>query len=447
MIKKNPFICFLLIWFGDFISTIGSGLSAFALGVYAFESTGLATSTAMVVLCSFLPAFVLRPLGGVLADRFNRAFIMLLGNLGSALSIGLTILLLNKGALNLFYIYPGIIFSSIFFACQNPAYKASVSDFLPEKLYSKASGLLQLSNAGQFLIAPFLAGILMSFLSIKAVLMIDAFTFLFSAALVLIVVFYFGVVEKKRDSKSLSIRKDIIVAVNVIFKNKGIAFLVSIVAFLLFYVGLLQTLLAPMVLSFSTARMLGIAQSICGLGMLATSSYISVFQRKHSNQRILSISLLLMGISFSFIGIFQNIWSVILPGIMFFSVVPFVNSSIDVLIRKNIDNEAQGRVWSLISVFTYLGAVIAYASSGFLADKVFNPLFISGGLLESSLGKIFGVGVSRGIAFMFFLAGILVSILSVVVYKSKRIFQLENEKLAGSDSEIVSFSREVVDVE
>lgn len=438
MIKNTPFSCFLLIWTGDFISTIGSGLSAFALGVYAFDRTGLATSTAMVVLCSFLPAFLFRPLGGVLADRFNRTFLMLVGNIGSAVGIGVTFLLLDKSASNLFFIYPGIMLSSIFFACQNPAYKASVSDFLPEELYSKASGLLQLSNAGQFLIAPFLAGILMSMFSIKIVLLIDAFTFLFSAALVLLVILRFNIPEKKHaEAKKFSIKEDIYFGLKVIFKNKGIVFLISIVALLLFYVGLLQTLLPPMVLSFSTASVLGISQSVCALGMLAASFFITVVQRKQSNRRILSISLFFMGISFSFIGIVQNIWSVIIPGIIFFSVIPFVNSSVDVLIRKNISNEAQGRAWSLISVFTYLGAVIAYASAGFLADKVFNPLFLPGGILEGSFGKVFGVGAGRGIAFMFFLSGILVSFLSVVVYKSRRIVELEE----------ISFLRESVGVE
>lgn len=438
MIKNTPFSCFLLIWTGDFISTIGSGLAAFALGVYAFDSTGLATSTAMVMLCSFLPAFLLRPLGGVLADRFNRTFLMLAGNIGSAIGIGVTFLLLDKSASNFVFIYPGIILSSIFFACQNPAYKASVSDFLPEELYSKASGLLQLSNAGQFLIAPFLAGILMSMFSIKIVLLIDAFTFLFSAALVLLVILRFNIPKKKpAEVNKFSIKEDISVGLKVIFKSKGIVFLISIVALLLFYVGLLQTLLPPMVLSFSTASVLGISQSVCALGMLAASGFISVVQRKQSNRRILSISLFFMGVSFSFIGIVQNIWSVIIPGIIFFSVIPFVNSSVDVLIRKNIGNEAQGRAWSLISVFTYLGAVIAYASAGFLADRVFNPLFLPGGILEESFGKVFGVGVGRGIAFMFFLSGILVSFLSVVVYKSRRIVELEE----------ISFFRGSVDVE
>ncbi len=63
----------------------------------------------MVVLCSFLPAFLFRPLGGVLADRFNRTLLMLAGNIGSAIGIGVTFLLLDRSASNLVFIYPGIM--------------------------------------------------------------------------------------------------------------------------------------------------------------------------------------------------------------------------------------------------------------------------------------------------------------------------------------------------
>lgn len=447
MIKRNSFYCFMIIWSGDFISTIGSGLSAFALGVYAFDRTGLAASTAMVVLCSFLPAFLLRPFGGVLADRFNRALLMLIGNIGSAFGVVLVILFLDKSTSSLIYIYPGIIITSIFFSLQNPAYKASVSDFLPEELYSKASGLLQLSSAAQYLIAPFLAGILMSIASIKAVLIIDIITFIFSAAVVIFAMMQFNISKKKCGSEKFSLKNDILFGLKIVFNNKGIVFLVLIVSLLLFYVGLIQTLLAPMVLSFSSAWILGISQSVCAMGMLISSCFISFVQRKKSNRQVLSISLFFMGLSFSLIGIFQNIWSVVIPGILFFSTIPFVNSSVDVLIRKNIGNEAQGRAWSLISVFTYIGSVIAYASAGFFADRIFNPLFLPGGILESSFGKVFGVGSGRGIAFMFFLAGIFVTLLSLIVYKSKRILELEKNNFSSATMEKISYTSDALSIE
>ncbi len=416
---------FLIVWLGDFISTIGSGLTAFCLGVYAFKLTGHATSTAMVVLFSFLPAFLLRPVGGVLADRMDRTILMILGNLGSALGIGLVSVVLTKDTSNLMLVYPGIIISSLFFALQTPAYKASASDFLSPQLYAKASGLLQLTNAAQFLIAPLLGGILMTVMNIRCVLLVDIATFLFSAVAVLLVKFRLNIKFSSTKQEKQHFFAEIAEGLQMIIRNRGILILVSLISLLLFYIGLIQTLLTPLVLSFADAKTLGMAQSICAIGMLIASIIISTVNRKAKNILILTTSVALMGIFFSFIGICENIWAIIIPGFLFFCTIPFANSSVDVLIRQNIDNEKQGRVWSLISVVTYLGSMIAYVTAGVLADKIFNPLFMPGGRLADNLGQIFGVGQGRGIAFIFFLSGLFVVLISILIFRSKSIWQLE----------------------
>ena len=136
-----------------------------------------------------------------------------------------------------------------------------------------------------------------------------------------------------------------------------------------------------------------------------------------------------MGLFFSFIGISESFYGVIIPGFFFFLMIPYLNSSIDLLIRKNIDNEKQGRVWSLISVITYLGSLVAYAIAGFLADKIFNPLFMPGGFFSRNfLGYIFGVGKGRGITFIFFISGMLIMGLSCFVFRSQLIWELDGDK-------------------
>lgn len=423
--NKANFSKFLIIWMGELISTIGSGITAFALGVYAFRLTGLATSVAMVVLFTFLPAFLLRPIGGVLADRANRFILMILGNLGSAFGILLVYLLLADKSNDLIMIYPGIVISSIFVALQNPAFKASVTDLLPPELFAKASGLVQLSGSAQFLIAPLVAGFLMTIMNVRYVLLIDILSFVVSALLVFVV--WWTIKEKCKPITRTETHffAEMSEGFRAIVANRGVLVLVILVSLLLFYIGLIQALLAPMILSFSSTRTLGIAQSVCAIGMLLSAIIISTHVRKGNNVIILCVSLALMGLFFSFIGILPNFWVIVIPGFLFFAALPFVNSSLDVLIRQNISNEKQGRVWSLISVMTNSGAMLAYAISGFLADKIFNPLFMPGGALSTNLGHIFGVGPGRGIAFIFFLSGVFVIILSVFIYKSKSIRKLD----------------------
>ena len=426
MTEKKAFSRFLLIWSGEFLSGIGTGLTAFTLAAYAFKRTGLATSAAMIVLFTFLPAFVLRPVGGVLADRMDRQLLMIFGNLGSALGIVLILVLMTVNNHGLWVIYPGAALSSVFVAFHNPAYKASVSDFLPRKLYEKASGLLQLSGAAPLLLAPLIAGFLMSLLDIRFILLIDILTFVFSAVVILFIRRTMKEnVKERSESKESHFINEMAEGFKTIIEKRGILILTSVVSLILFYVGLLQALLGPMVLSFTDTATLGTAQSICAIGMLISSLIIGAFGGKRNHVLVLSIALGLMGLFFSFIGMRGNIRMIIIPGFLFFFTLPFANSSIEVLIRQNISNEKQGRAWSLISFITYFGAIIAYGIAGFLADKIFNPLFMPGGALALSLGHIFGMGPGRGIAFIFFISGVVVTFLSIIIYRSKSIRQLD----------------------
>ena len=112
---------------------------------------------------------------------------------------------------------------------------------------------------------------------------------------------------------------------------------------------------------------------------------------------------------------------------MFFCTLPFVNTSFDVLIRKNVDSEIQGRVWAIVSLVSQFGMVIAYSVSGILADYIFNPLLKEGGILVSTAGKIIGSGQGRGIGLMFIIFGLVVSAMGIVIKKVKILKSLEKE--------------------
>ena len=72
---------FMMIWFGELFSSIGSGMTAFALSVYVYELTGSVSYVSLVTLLAYMPTILLSPLGGVLADRYDRRLLMIIGDL------------------------------------------------------------------------------------------------------------------------------------------------------------------------------------------------------------------------------------------------------------------------------------------------------------------------------------------------------------------------------
>ena len=138
--KHSGFKIYLLIWLGTFISEIGTGMTSFALGIYIYQLTGQAASSALVTLCAFLPGLLMTPLAGILADRYDRRLLMALGDGLSGLGVLWIYFSLQTSQPSLLNICLGAAISSVFSALVNPAFRATISDLVPKDQISKATG-------------------------------------------------------------------------------------------------------------------------------------------------------------------------------------------------------------------------------------------------------------------------------------------------------------------
>ena len=68
---------FLVVWAGQLVSVTGTALTGFGLQVWIYLETGSVTRLALVSLAYALPAVLLSPFAGVLADRLDRRLAML----------------------------------------------------------------------------------------------------------------------------------------------------------------------------------------------------------------------------------------------------------------------------------------------------------------------------------------------------------------------------------
>lgn len=423
MEQTKSFKKFLIIWFGELVSSIGSGLTAFALAVYVYKTTQSATYVSLVTLSMFLPTILLSPIGGVLADRFDRRLMMIIGDSFSALGLIYILVVMLTGDIKIWQICLGVMFSSIFCSLMEPAYKATITDLLTEEQFAKASGLVQLASSSRYLLSPIIAGFLLVVTNVKAILIIDICTFLVTVLAVSVV--RKNIIKKTSDRKTLSFKNDLKEGWNSIISVKGILLLTILLTVVTFYIGFMQTLFTPMVLPLANEKTLGTILSISAIGMLLGSLFIGIFNIKKNYSNILAIGLGFTGLFFSLMGLTTNIYVITVTGFLFFSTLPFVNTSADVLIRRNIENEKQGRAWGIIGIISQLGYVFAYALSGVLADYIFNPMLRDGGLLTSTVGRIVGTGQGRGVGLLFIVSGIFIVILSFIISKIKSLKMLE----------------------
>jgi len=412
MENKSNFGKFMLLWAGELISSIGGGLTSFGLGVYVFAQTGSAAGMALITLLGFLPTFFFSVPAGVLADRYDRRLLMMIGDGFSAFGILYILICMMQGDVAIWQIGIGVFVSSTFQALLEPAYRATVTDLLTSEEYSRASGLVNIAGSSRYLISPLIAGLLLSISDVKLLMIIDICTFFLT--LISTAVVKKGIAKKESETKE-SFFESFKSGWQAVHGRKGVFVLIMVSSAITLFMGVFQILAEPMVLAFADAKTLGIAETICASGMLVSSVYLGIRGIKNNFVLVLGGSLILAGVGIIGFGMWENIIVMSVFGFGFFLMLPFANNCLDYLVRTNIPDELQGRAWGLIGFLSQIGYVVAFGTSGVFSDL---------------LGKAFGIGVGRGAAIVVIVSGILLIIISLILLRLKSVKETERVAMA-----------------
>lgn len=423
MEKKNEFQKFMIIWIGELISNIGSGMTAFGLGIYVWEVTHSAVSVSLVELAAFLPMILLSPVAGVLADRYDRRILMILGDAVSALGLIAMLFIMSVTDIAIWQICICVAIDSAFVSLLDPAYKATITDLVTEDEYTKASGMMSIASSSKFLISPVIGGLLLAAFGMKLILLIDILTVVVTVCAIFTV--RKSIAKKPVLKADWNFNNEAKEGMSIIVKNRGVLELIVLVSLLTFYLGFLQVLSKPMILPLCNEKITGILQTVCACGMLFSSILIGSGNFKRKYVDVMVTAFIVSGISMIGFGATPNIIVITIFGFLFFCALPYANTSLDVLVRRSIENDKQGRVWGLISLISQLGYVVAYALAGILSDYIFNPSLQEGGALSDTVGKIIGTGETRGMGLLIMITGILMIVTALYIMRSKTIRALE----------------------
>ncbi len=178
---------FLIIWLGQIISILASGMSNFALTIWLFQQTRSATAMGLMQVCYILPFLLISPIAGVMVDRYNRKLMMMVSDLAAVAATAGILVLQALGLLQFWHLYVAAVFFGLGNTFQWPAYSAAISTMIPKEQYGRANGLMSLMEAGPGVLSPILAGALLPLLGLTGILLIDVLTFFFAIGALLIV--------------------------------------------------------------------------------------------------------------------------------------------------------------------------------------------------------------------------------------------------------------------
>jgi DHA3 family macrolide efflux protein-like MFS transporter len=404
---------FFIVWLGQLVSTFGSGLTAFAVGVWLFQQTGTVTPLALLLLFKTLPVIALSPFAGALVDRRDRRQVMLLADGAAACTTILLALLFLGGQIERWQLYGLVALAAAAESLQAPAFLASVSLLVPEAQYGRAAGLAQVAQAVADILAPTLAGVLLVTIGVSGVLLIDFATFLAAVGTLIMVRFPHVYPASPAQGSGRGQLREFAAGLHVIATRRGLPTLLGFFVIVSFLGGLIGALIQPLVLSFTTPQALGLILSVAGAGLLGGSLVLSAWGGPARQIDGVLAFCLSFGLCVAAIGLRPVGWLVGLAAFGAHFSAPFVDGLNQAIWQRAVDPAVQGRAFAARQMATRASQALAFAAAGPLADRLFEPLMGAGGLLAGSAGVALRVGPGRGIGLIFTLAGLLTALTAV----------------------------------
>ncbi|MHA1473775.1 MAG: MFS transporter [Promethearchaeota archaeon] len=198
--SRNSFQAFLFFWSGQLFSILGSNIVSF---VIIWTITELApnnnTVLSIAAFLAFIPFVVFVPIAGVIADKWNKKYLILISDSLQALLTLIYIIILALGNLQIWHIYVIGFLRGTCAAFHEPVSFSVLSIMTPKDKLSRMNGLNTLFSSLVRIIAPVIAGFLMIYLDTVWVLSIDIITFLIALVPIIYIAFP-NVLESSKES-------------------------------------------------------------------------------------------------------------------------------------------------------------------------------------------------------------------------------------------------------
>lgn len=150
---------FARLWTAAFFSETAEWMLQVALPVFIYRMTGSAASTAASVVLGLLPAVLLSPVAGVLADRWNRRLVLCVVCAGQAVVAVPLFLVTGAGSVPLVYLVMAAQagLASLF----EPARNALIPELVPAGELTGANGMMSVNSSVARLAGGWVGGLLL----------------------------------------------------------------------------------------------------------------------------------------------------------------------------------------------------------------------------------------------------------------------------------------------
>ncbi|MEV4835302.1 MFS transporter [Nonomuraea sp. NPDC049486] len=405
---------FALIWTASLLSSVGSSLTTFVLGVWVYQTTGSPTEFALVVLSGMLPGILIGPFAGLVVDRFDRRKVMILTDCLAAVSTAAVGFLIWADGLAVWHVALAGAVSGACGVFHLTAYQAMTPLLIPERHLGRANGLMHLSSGIQ-IAAPVLGATLLATVGMAGVVAIDLSTFGVAMLALLLIRLPAAVLRPNVAAERPAVLEDLGAGWRHLRSRTGLTALVAALTGFNFTFAVAGVLVQPLILSFAGPGVLGVLMFAGGAGMLAGGLVMGAWGGPRRKIGGMTAFMALGGV---FLVLHTVSPSPLLVGVAaagFLFTLPVVNGCAHAVLQSRVDPALLGRAMGTVHTLGSAAVPVGYLLAAPVAEHLLNPALLPGGALAGSAGLIVGVGEGRGIALVLLLDGLLLLTLAGVL--------------------------------
>lgn len=353
------------------ISLFGSALVQYAILWYITLNTQSGMMMTISILCGFVPTFILSPIAGVWADRYNRKMLIMLADSLIAISTLILAILFLIGYDDLWLLFVMSAVRAVGTGIQTPAVGAILPQIVPEDQLTKVNGANGSIQAMIMLIAPIISAALLTTASLETIFFIDVVT---AAIAVSILLFFLKIsvhekaLQKQTTSYFSDMQKGFIYIKNHDFLKKFFLF------FAFFFVlSAPAAFLTPLQVTRSFGddvwRLTAIEITF-SIGMIIGGIAISSWGGFKNKIHTMTLAALIFGACTFALGVIPVFWLyLIFMGIIGVA-MPMFNTPSTVLLQEKVEPDYLGRVFGVLGMISTSMMPLGMLVFGPLSDYV-----------------------------------------------------------------------------
>ena len=418
---SKSFRMFLIFFIGQLFSLLGSEIVQFSIVWWITIETGNPSLLSLAMFLTFIPKIFLSPLAGILADRWNKKFLIGLADFFQAVATFSLIILFLSNDATIWTVIAVNMIRSVFQTFHRPASASIIPLMVPKDKLAQINGLQQLSNGVVTTIGPIISAGLLLVYDVSELLWLDIISFIVAFSLLLCISIPKIILQSPSTQPNTAIDKrkkpriiqEFKEGVKIIGNLRGLSTIIIMVLLANFLLTPLSVLLAYFVkfehngTVSNLALVSGMMQAAIIVGALA----VSIKKEWKNKIRVFMIGILMIFSGIAIIGIapIGKFWIMYVAGFIACLGVPIINAMFSTLIQTSVPKDKIGRVSSNLD----------------LISTIFMPL---GMLLSGPIAAWIGSGM------VFFISSLIGIIVTVIIYFKSELPSLNPENFGSLKS-------------